>query len=129
MTYKFGNYTIESDISYGIYKMGANSGTGKSYMFDIFSKIGPLGLKCGGYTYGDYVRGLDPECVLNPPKEVVIFDRYDLYSNIFGDKLQKYRNETLILVDSKSCDDDEDLIYDGVCSFMVISPFMARIRI
>lgn len=94
------NVSIKLDN--GLYLFDPISATGKTRLFKYFQDLQTIGKPVACYGYQDKVKGLDIENVLVPNKyKVIIIDRFDLYCCDISDLINRCRDNTIILVDSK----------------------------
>ncbi len=94
--------TINIHLEHGIYRFLKKSSTGKSRLYHLLVAASVSGFPATGYTYQDYVRGLDISTILVPEKyQVILLDRYDLYKGIGADRIRECASSSIILMDCK----------------------------
>lgn len=93
----------------GVYLLGSESATGKSWLYNELDRMGKRYMDTVGYSYSDINDTMESKikkvCHDNIPK-VIIIDRYDMLDSTRKkdvlDTIEKYRKTSIILVDSKT---------------------------
>ena len=94
--YKRDDIRVKVDIQLenGIYVFLPYSATGKTYLKKQLEYCRGLGDNVVAYTYSDLKRGLSLQAsidALGANPDVIMLDRYDLYSTKFWDIINKYK--------------------------------------
>lgn len=115
--YKRDDIRVKVDIQLenGIYVFLPYSATGKTYLKKQLEYCRGLGDNVVAYTYSDLARGLSLRAsidALGANPDVIMLDRYDLYSTKFWDIINKYAKESIILLECKNDSVIDDLDYD-----------------
>lgn len=95
---------ININLENGLWNLDLDSATGKTRLLKVLKDFEDYGEPVVGYTYNDYLANkfdLRQYLDIKQPK-VIMFDRYDKYSQAYGDVLEKWRDKAIVLVDSKS---------------------------
>lgn len=107
---------IVIDIDNGVYRLTNQSGTGKTYLYSLLSRIMEGDNSVLSVTYSNALLG--KEGVINYIKEnkpkVMLFDRYDMYVGVFDDVINDFSNNAVILVDLKH--KESSIKFTGICN-------------
>lgn len=119
--YKRDDIRVKVDIQLenGIYVFLPYSATGKTYLKKQLEYCRSLGDNVIAYTYSDLRRGLSLQAsidALEANPDVIMLDRYDLYSTEFWDIINKYKSSSIILLNcmNESVIDDLEYTYTDV---------------
>lgn len=101
--FKVGGQTkICIDLPNGIYEFDAISGTGKTRLAKLLKELAVAGEPVMSYTYNDKVLGLDFDTVVKPGEQkLLVVDRYDLYRDEFNERINRFADTGVVLVDIK----------------------------
>lgn len=95
------NPFIRIDLKPGVYVFRNASGSGKTWLYNLFYTYEGFGDPVACYTYRDYKMNRDPAIEFAKAK-VIMIDRYDLYKSHL-DKLIASLADKIILIDYKTC--------------------------
>lgn len=101
MSYINHKYEIDLDINLdnGAYQFIPDSSTGKTFLYQQLKKYNRFGDPVLGFSYDNSKEDLS---LLDEDYSIVIFDRYDLYSDsIIEDKIRNLATKAIVLIDSK----------------------------
>lgn len=101
----FNKMNVRINLNPGIYRFGNESASGKTYMYKLLTSLSNrkdiLGVSASNYHV---FKNSIEELINNFNVQLVIFDRYDMYSEYFEDVMLKYSSEIVFLIDCKrSC--------------------------
>ncbi len=71
---------------------------GKTYLATLLNRCKEHGDPVSSFTYTDVVRGLRPLAVCRTTDEVILLDRYDLYTGQFADDILTLAQHAAVLV-------------------------------
>ena len=91
---------IKINLENGIYQFTPDSSTGKTFLANKLKKYGDLGEPVTSVTYRDVEKN-HIEIDSNKDYAVILFDRYDLYSDKITDLITSLGKKSIVLVDSK----------------------------
>lgn len=115
--YKRDDIRVKVDIQLenGIYVFLPYSATGKTYLMKQLEYCRGLEDNVIAYTYSDLRRGLSLQAsidALEANPDVIMLDRYDLYSTEFWGIINKYKSSSIILLNCMNESVIDDLEYD-----------------
>lgn len=101
----------------GLYKFGAESGTGKSYLVSIINKLASKNseIEIVAYNYSDYIAGTRLEDKLLPQYKVAIIDEYGLYAGYGREAIASFMQHGIVIIDHKNSLKCLNLPYSLVC--------------
>lgn len=101
--FSLDNYDVKITVNLdnGLYVFDNESASGKSRLCALLKKYRVYGEPVAGYTYADFVNGLDIGTVLRDGYKLVLIDRYDMYLNHAIDRLEAFARSSIVLVDCK----------------------------
>lgn len=95
--------TININLGNGVYYMGSDSATGKTYMSNLLNMASLPEVLV--FTYQDIKKEIDvPRLVYKRAPKLIIFDRYDMYGGKFEDLICEFADKAIILIDCKEFD-------------------------
>lgn len=102
--YKVDSYDVNIDIKLknGVYRMQSESSIGKTYLSKTLDSYNELGEPVYCITYKDTKDKNINITLENLLKyKVIMFDRYDMYSNFYHNIIRELCNRSIVLLDSK----------------------------
>ena len=90
------------NLDNGLYKFGAESGTGKSYIVALINKMASNKSEIITYNYRDYITGTKIEDKLSPKYKVAIIDEYELYEGYGKEAISKFMQHGVVIIDHKN---------------------------
>ena len=91
---------MKTNINHGIFVFDNLSAMGKTYLLNVFNTV-VANEAVVGYTYGDYKKhSIDKDFCKS--RQVILFDRYDRYRNVYDDLINELSRDRIILVDCKN---------------------------
>ena len=75
-------------IEKGLYVFQNESGTGKTYLYNIIKLCRFYGRPVSAYSCDDLSKGLRPLDICKPTDRIVVFDRYDMYAGQFDGEIR-----------------------------------------
>lgn len=102
------NVKIDINADNGVYLLGSQSATGKTWLYNELDKMGKRYMDTVGYSYTDLNETMESKikniCHDRTPK-VIMIDRYDMLDadkkKDVLDTMEKYRSTSIILIDAK----------------------------
>lgn len=91
---------INIDLDKGVYIFDSESATGKTYLCKQLKKLQAYGEPVISFTYDDILRRTNLNDI-DKQYEVIMLDRYDLYREEGQGLINKFKDESIILVDCK----------------------------
>ena len=98
------NIDIKINLEPGLYWLGVNSSTGKSFLCDLLKTHRTYGGLVAGYTYNDVLMGYKFSDMINVngvQAKVILVDRYDMYLGTLDDEMREAAKKSVVLYDSK----------------------------
>jgi len=98
---------IRIKLDNGVYIFDAKSSTGKTYLAILLKRLRGAGEPVDSFTYADSKRvntlteALSGKDFTVQQLRVIMLDRYDMYSDLYVDELDKLRENCVILIDCK----------------------------
>ena len=97
---------IDIDLNNGIYIFDKVSGSGKTYLFNILSKItSTTDFLCITYTNHSFIEDLKSLCNRRNTK-LLFLDRYDLYCDKFKEDIMSLSKDITVILDLKNIPND-----------------------
>ncbi len=104
MKYKLSNCLLEIDAQPGVYSLGQNSGTGKTYLFNLLKQLRSAyqELKILVASYGDFTEEELINRLTSNKYDIIMMDRYEIWSSELLDYfLYKQKGDAVIMLDVK----------------------------
>jgi len=96
---------ITINLTNGLYVFGNKSATGKTRLYKELVKLKAYGNNVAAYTFNDKLLGHPIEDVLNSGAEVILLDRYDMYSGDGVEIIDQIKDKCVLLIDCKKIPD------------------------
>lgn len=96
------NTEVYVNLNPGVYSIDPKSATGKTYLCETLKSLAVSGEPVIGYTYNDYVLGIDADTFVGKRKnlKIAMFDRYGMYP-VYNDLIKELGKNVIVLVDHK----------------------------
>ena len=101
---KFGKISIFVKAKPCVYIFSKKSGSGKTLLVDTINKRMTLNDKeAVTYSYQEFIGGVNfnDKLKARPNPKLIVIDRYDMMQGKFLDIMAKYKDTSIILVDTK----------------------------
>ena len=99
------NNTFQTSISInldnGVYFFIPDSGAGKTFLCKKIKEYNRVGEPVYAISYDDVNRFIDSDIEVMKKSKVNLFDRYDLYSDLFIDLIKELSKSSVVLIDTK----------------------------
>lgn len=94
--------TVDIKLDNGVYQFDCESATGKTRLYDVIKLYQRDEHNVVSYSYTDFQDGLDLENVVSKVQpSLLMIDRYDMFSNMYHDVINRLSDKCIILIDSK----------------------------
>lgn len=104
MKYKLNNCTLTLDLKPGIYSLGRQSATGKTYTLNLLKQVSAAyqEYKILAVSYNELTEEELIQRLSNNTYDIIMFDRYDIWgSKMIDYVLYKQKDNAIILLDVK----------------------------
>lgn len=94
--------TVNIRLTNNAYQFDCKSATGKTRLYNVVKTYQYAGYNVAAYSYSDLVCGVNFNNILSKNNlELLIVDRYDMFSSMYHNELEELSKRCIILIDSK----------------------------